>query len=83
MCLNINVIEKEILHINKRMKEMKYEYYYYKFYREYLEKYLQTKGIKYKKYECDVVGDHLQFSVWSTDENYETIIDYMKYNRML
>lgn len=53
---------------------MRYEYNFYELYKAQLERYLQNKGIKYVKYEDDIVGGSLKFSVWSTDENCEVIL---------
>ena len=57
---------------------MRYEYSFYKPYNVRLEEYLQTSGIKYIKHESNIVGDSLKFSVWSTDENYEIILDELQ-----
>ena len=57
---------------------MRYEYYFYELYKAQLEMYLQNKGIKYVKYEDDILGGSLKFSVWSTDENYEITLKELR-----
>ena len=57
---------------------MRYEYKFYELYKVQLEKYLQTKGIKYVKYESAIVGDSLKFSIWSTDEDYEVTLNELR-----
>lgn len=43
-----------------------------------IEKYLKEKNIRYQKYECDVTGDRLVFSVWSNNKNYKTILNELE-----
>lgn len=56
---------------------MRYEYYFSVWYKDSLEEYLQKRGIKYKRYEWPLIGreDTLQFTIWSTDDNYLTILN--------
>lgn len=57
---------------------MKYQYYFCELYKVKIEKYLKEKNIRYQKYECDVTGDRLVFSVWSNNKNYKTILNELE-----
>lgn len=59
---------------------MRYEYYFNVWYKDSLEEYLQKRGIKYKRYEWPLIGieDTLNFTIWSTDDNYLAILNDLR-----
>lgn len=56
---------------------MRYEYSFSAWYTDSLEEYLQRNDIKYKK-EKWIPRDLLEFTIWSTDDNYLAILNDLR-----